>query len=358
MARLAVSTGGTGGHIFPALAVAREARRRNADCRVLFLGGGGPEGDLARAEGLEFVELPARGVLGKGVKGLLSSVWVLRAVALARGALGRFRPEAVVGFGGYAGFCPVLAARLRGIPTAVHEQNSVPGATNRILGRWVRRVFLSFPDDRGAFPAHKCLLTGNPVRAEIFQAATRERAYASRRPNRLLVLGGSQGARAINEAVVAALPALKELGVEIIHQCGPTHEESIRAGYEAAGWNPSAVRGFMDDMAGAYAWADLAFCRSGASTVFEVAAAGLPAVFIPFPEATHGHQDRNAVAMEAAGAAQRIAQTGLNGSQVAVTVRTLFENPEKLARMAEAARGFARPDAAARIMDAVEEMIG
>jgi UDP-N-acetylglucosamine--N-acetylmuramyl-(pentapeptide) pyrophosphoryl-undecaprenol N-acetylglucosamine transferase len=172
------------------------------------------------------------------------------------------------------------------------------------------------------------------------------------------VLGGSQGARAINEAVVAALPALKELGVEIIHQCGPAHEESIRAGYEAAGWNPSAVRGFMDDMAGAYAWADLAFCRSGASTVFEVAAAGLPAVFIPFPEATHGHQDRNAVAMEAAGAAQRIAQTGLNGSQVAVTVRTIFENPEKLARMAEAARGFARPDAAARIMDAVEEMIG
>lgn len=350
---LAIATGGTGGHIFPALAVAEEARRRNPACEVLFLGGSGPECRLAPEAGLQFACLPARGVLGKGLRGKLASVWVLGATWKAMGLLKRFAPEAVVGFGGYAGFCPLLAARLKGIPTAVHEQNSAPGVTNRVLGRFVDLVFLSFPDERGVFPAQKTVLTGNPVRHDIFGAARPETPG-----RRLLVLGGSQGAAAINTAVVEALPRLKELGVSITHQAGATDEERVRGAYAAAGWDPDCVHGFMDDMAGAYARADMALCRAGASTVFEVAAAGLPAVFVPFPHATHDHQTMNARAMENAGAAMMLDQAGLDGTQVALTVRTLLDNTEKLARMSAAARNFARPDAAAAIMDGVEEMAG
>ena len=167
IARLVVTTGGTGGHIFPALAVAAELRRRNPALRALFLGGGGPEGELARKAGLEFRALPAVGVLGKGLRGLLAAATVSRGVVLALGALRRFKPQVVIGFGGYAGFSPVLAAALLGIPTAVHEQNSVPGVTNRLLGKVVRRVFVSFDDRRGMFPAVKVTHTGNPVRTEI-----------------------------------------------------------------------------------------------------------------------------------------------------------------------------------------------
>ncbi|WP_324352471.1 glycosyltransferase, partial [Desulfovibrio sp.] len=192
-----ITTGGTGGHIFPALAVAGEILKRHPRCGVIFLGGPGPEGELARKAGLEFRELPAKGIVGRGLKGLFASTWLVGGLCKALAALRSFRPQAVIGFGGYAGFCPVLAARILGIPTAVHEQNSVPGVTNRILGKVARRIFLSFPDRAGAFPAAKTRLTGNPVRPEIAAVG----AAAPRAQGRnLLVLGGSQGARAVNDA--------------------------------------------------------------------------------------------------------------------------------------------------------------
>ncbi len=351
LSRLVITTGGTGGHIFPALAVALEARHRNPNCALLFIGGNGPEKELATKAKIKFFSLPARAVMGKGAKGLLTSTWILSATWKAIRMLGRFKPEAVLGFGGYAGFCPVLAARLKGLPTAVHEQNSVPGATNRILGKLVRRIFLSFPDTNRAFPAHKCELTGNPVRSEIFQTAKRTN-------RRLLILGGSQGAVAINNALIEALPELRKLDVEILHQAGVTDEQRVKKAYSVAGWNPDCVRGFIEDMASAYGWADLALCRSGASTIFELAAAGLPAIFIPFPHATHNHQAVNAKAMQEAGAALVLEQTGLNGTQVALTVKTVLNNKKKLNQMSEAARVFARPDAAKAIVDSIETMIG
>ncbi|PKN08598.1 MAG: undecaprenyldiphospho-muramoylpentapeptide beta-N-acetylglucosaminyltransferase [Deltaproteobacteria bacterium HGW-Deltaproteobacteria-8] len=351
MSRLVVTTGGTGGHIFPALAVAAEARRRDPEARVLFLGGSGPEGELARKAGLAFEALPASGVLGKGLKALLATVWVGRSVILATRALRRFKPEAVIGFGGYAGFCPVLAAALLGIPTAVHEQNSVPGVTNRILGKLVRRVFVSFEDNRKHFPPAKTLRTGNPVRAEI--------ACVDRTPGKsrnLLVLGGSQGAKALSDLVVAALPQLQSARVNILHQAGRADVERIKAAYRVAGADDACVHGFVEDMAGAYAWADLALCRAGASTIFELAATGTPSVLVPFPFAAHDHQRVNAKALEALGAAILADQKDQDGASLADIVLGLLGDTARLGSMGRAAREFARPDAAARIVDALEEL--
>ncbi|MDR3640619.1 MAG: undecaprenyldiphospho-muramoylpentapeptide beta-N-acetylglucosaminyltransferase [Humidesulfovibrio sp.] len=352
MSRLVVSTGGTGGHIFPALAVAAEVKRRNPEARILFLGGHGPEGELAQKAGLEFKALPASGVLGKGAKSLLSIVWVSRGVILATRALRRFEPEAVIGFGGYAGFCPVLAAALLRIPTAVHEQNSVPGVTNRVLGKLVRRVFVSFDDRLGNFPAEKVTRTGNPVRAEI---AAMKREHTVERRN-LLVLGGSQGAKALNDAVVAALPQLMAARVNILHQTGANDEARIRAAYAQAGADPSNVYGFIEGMSGAYAWADLALCRAGASTVFELAATGTPSVLVPFPFAAHDHQRVNARNLSDLGAAVMLDQDDLSAQTLAALVPGLLGDPARLASMSRAARTFARPEAAALIADGLEEL--
>lgn len=354
---LIVTTGGTGGHIFPALAVATEARRREPNCRVLFAGGGGPEGELARKAGLEFVRLPARGVLGTGLRKLSAPFWLAGAVCRSLGLLRRERPEAVLGFGGYAGFAPVLAAGLTGVPAAVHEQNSVPGAANRGLRRFADEFYLSFEESREWFPAERCAVTGNPVRADIAAVGRVPRP----RTRSLLVLGGSQGARALNDAVLAALPELDRAGVAVLHQAGKADAERVRAACAGAGFDPDGprirVRGFMEDMAAAYAGADLIFCRSGASTVFEAAAAGRPCVFVPFPHATHDHQTRNARAMERAGAARVLPQEGLDGATLAGTVLGLLENDETLDRMAGAALGFARPDAAAGIVNRLERLV-
>ena len=200
MTRIILTTGGTGGHIFPALAVAEALRRHSPLADILFVGGSGPEGELATKAGLPFVGLPARGVFGRGIRALAAPVWMARALALAVRLIGRTRPDVVAGFGGYAGFIPVAAARLLGVATAIHEQNSVPGVTNKVLGRFVDRVFMTYPDEAGVFPAKRAERLGNPIRADIARAAT---AAPHPGTKRLLVLGGSQGAKAINDAVMA-----------------------------------------------------------------------------------------------------------------------------------------------------------
>ena len=354
ISRLVVTTGGTGGHIFPALCVAAEVTRRDPEAKVLFLGAAGPEGALAAKAGLDFQALPASGVLGKGVKGLLSIFWVGRGVARAAKALKRFKPDAVIGFGGYAGFCPVLAAALLKIPTAVHEQNSVPGVTNRVLAKVADRVFVSFADQRGSFPAAKVTRTGNPVRTDI--AGVTRGDEAGRR--NLLILGGSQGARPINDAVVAALPQLLSARVNIVHQTGAADEARIREAYAKAGADPGCVRGFIDDMAQAYAWADAALCRAGASTIFELAATGTPSVLVPFPQAAHDHQHVNALHLADLGAALLLPQSELSAQTLADTLAGLLGDTARLASMSRAARTFARPDAASRIADGLEELCG
>ncbi len=351
--RIVLTTGGTGGHIFPALAVAHELRRRNPDCSIRFLGGSGPERELATKNGLEFRELPAHGIMGKGIGGKIQGVMkVLRGIIKARSELKSFCPEVVAGFGGYAGFSPVLAAAFSRIPCAVHEQNSVPGVTNRLLGKVADRIFLSFEDTTAAFPAAKTMRTGNPVRQEIFSAQKADRCGRN-----LLILGGSQGARPINEAISAILPELVRAGVSLRHQAGKNEEQSVRTAYEKAGADPNCVRGFMDDMAEAYAWADLALCRSGASTVFEIAAAGVPAIFVPFPQATHDHQTKNAMAMERMGAARLLDQNSIR-TELTNTVLGLLDAPETLEAMAAKAVEFSAPSAAADIADELERLAG
>ncbi|SKA72381.1 UDP-N-acetylglucosamine-N-acetylmuramylpentapeptide N-acetylglucosamine transferase [Paucidesulfovibrio gracilis DSM 16080] len=352
---LVVTTGGTGGHIFPALAVAAEFKARDAARQVTFIGASGPEGELARKAELDFVALPARGVLGTGLRKLATPVWLAKGLLKALWTLRRLRPDAVLGFGGYAGFCPVPAAWLCGIPCAIHEQNSVPGAANRTLRHFVRTIFLSFEETVSWFPAKKTVLTGNPVRADIAQAGRTPRPGT----RSLLVLGGSQGARALNDAVIEALPELRKAAITVRHQAGASDVDRVRRECTDAGFDPDGpqirVSGFIDDMAQAYAEADLIFCRSGASTVFEAAAAGRPCIFVPYPHATHNHQALNARAMEQAGAARVIPQDGLGGGSLAGMVVGLLNNQEKLDRMAEAAKDFAKPDAAARIVDHLEE---
>ncbi|MDD4952159.1 MAG: undecaprenyldiphospho-muramoylpentapeptide beta-N-acetylglucosaminyltransferase [Desulfovibrionaceae bacterium] len=355
MNRLVVATGGTGGHIFPALAVAAEHLRRAPQGRVLFLGGRGPEGDLARKAGLEFTALPARAVVGKGLKAVLGLAWTAGGLALSIVELRRFRPDAVMGFGGYAGFCPVLAARLLRTPTAIHEQNSLPGITNRLLGKWVDKIFISFADSAGFFPKERTVSVGNPVRPEI--SKVREKRSAGRPGRNLLILGGSQGARAINDAVIQALPLLSAAGVGLRHQAGPGDEQRVKNAYLAAGRDPSMVQGFIEDMAEAYAWADLVLCRAGATTVFELAASGAPAILVPFPFAAGDHQTKNARALAECGAALIIHQKDLSAQALADQAAGLLGSEDRLAAMSEAAGRFARPDAARDMVSDMENIV-
>lgn len=354
MDALLLTTGGTGGHIFPALAVAEEARRRWPSARLLFAGSlYGPEARLCAEAGIDFAGLPVRGFLGRGVRALGAAgrmgVSVLKALALVR----RFRPDAVAGFGGYAAFAPMLAARLLGVPGILHEQNAVAGTSNRLLARLARTVCVSLPETEGFAPG-RMVVTGNPVRAAICGVgAARD---AGRGTRRLLVLGGSQGAHALNLMLPELLPRLRAAGVEIRHQCGERDLERTRAAYAAAGEDPMRVTAFIDDMAAAYAWADMALCRAGASTVAELCAAGLPSVLVPFPAAIHDHQTRNAAVLARAGAARLVQERDVARTDVAGEILGILGDPAVRAGMGTAALTLARPDAASAVADVLAEV--
>ncbi|MDR2162268.1 MAG: undecaprenyldiphospho-muramoylpentapeptide beta-N-acetylglucosaminyltransferase [Desulfovibrio sp.] len=365
MERVILTTGGTGGHIFPALAVAEEIRRRRPEAMILFMGGQyGPEGDIAAKAGLDFLGLPVRGILGRGGQGARAALGMIRGVRLALAAMRKFRPQLVVGFGGYAGFAGVLAARLYGRPAAIHEQNGFPGMSNRLLGKLAQRIFLSMPDAAGVFPAARSLMVGNPVRADIAALYGRAGAAADqqRRPSRLLVMGGSQGARALNQGMLAAYPALMEAGIEIWHQTGQAEHEAVRAGYREAGAVRVRVEAFIADMARAYAWADLVLCRAGGSSIAELTVAGLPAVLVPFPLAAQDHQRHNARFLEGAGAGvvleqERFAAPGGDARALSGALLDILGDREKLARMAELSRAAAKPRAAADLVDGLEDLL-
>ncbi len=351
MEKILLTTGGTGGHIFPALAVAEELQRRHPQAELLFMGAlYGPEARLAAQAGLPFAGLPVRGLVGRGWRGAAAAAGLAAACGQALARVRRFRPHVAIGFGSYAAFAPLLAARLCGVPCVLHEQNAVAGASNRLLGRLARRVCLSLEGTSG-FAPEKCVLTGNPVRAAVAAAGERERTFTGRR---LLVMGGSLGAHAINEYVVEHLAALREAGVEIRHQTGERDYDGVRAAYVAAGYDAGCVSAFMDDMGAAYAWADLALCRAGATTVAELCAAGLPAMLIPFPYAAHDHQSGNAIALSRAGAADWMAECRMRPDGLLTRLLALFDAPDERRRMAEAARHAARPLAAAAVCDVLE----
>ncbi|MDR2800912.1 MAG: undecaprenyldiphospho-muramoylpentapeptide beta-N-acetylglucosaminyltransferase [Desulfovibrio sp.] len=359
--RVILTTGGTGGHIFPALALAGEMRRLRPGVRILFLGGRqGPEAGLAREAGLEFASLPARGLSGRAA--IPAALDMARSLFLALGHMRRFCPRLVVGFGGYASFAGVLAAVVCGVPAAIHEQNSLPGLSNRVLARLVRTVFLSFPDTGGFFDARKTVLTGNPVRPEIAALhgrAGRGRACGEKERGRLLVLGGSQGARVINNALIAIAGDLLKAGLEIVLQTGRDDYGRVRESCRGLDPEKLDIRPFIDDMAAAYAEADLVLCRAGASTLAELCAAGLPSLLVPYPHAANDHQRLNAAALEKNGAARILEQAVFSEAPdiLSAALLSLLRDGEKLRAMTEAASSLARPLAARSLAEAALRMV-
>ncbi len=386
MKKVIVTTGGTGGHIFPALAVVEEIKRRFPDCDVLFMGGQyGPEAKLAYDARLQFVGLPVRGVLGRGLRAIPAAFGMLYSIVRAMLVMRSFKPEIVIGFGGYAAFAGVTAAKLCFVPTALHEQNSVPGLTNRILGKMVRKVFLSFGKtvehsrdakvDKNAyikspFAQSKIIFTGNPVRADIVALGAQtsehhkhiEREDSSER--HLFIMGGSLGAKGINDAIMEALPQLvamqKERGqsVAIVHQTGKADFERVSNAYARAGYDNAEVVAFIDDMAACYAQADLAVCRAGASSIAELTVVGVPSVLIPFPQATHDHQLHNAAFLAAQGGAVLLEQKEIPNVDFPSMLMDMLYDAERLETMSACAKDFAHPHAAKNVVGAVLGMLG
>ncbi len=356
--RLIVAGGGTGGHLYPGLAVADEVRRRGGD--VLFVGTSrGIEARAVPAAGYPLELLHVSGLKRMGVVGTAKGLSRLPVAAWqSLKIIQRFAPTCVLGVGGYASGPLVMMAALRRIPTALQEQNSAAGFTNRSLGRFARKVFLGFPEAAYAFAPSKCVHTGNPVRAMFESTAP---AGASPGGRGLLVVGGSQGARAVNDLMVQALTLMAASGVrpQVLHQAGKADAERITAAYEQAGLaNTVTVQAFIDDMPSAYAGADLVIGRAGALTLAELAIVGRASLLIPLPTAADDHQTRNARAFAATGAAVVCLQAQTTGASLAAEISALVGDGQKLARMAAACRTLARPRAAAHIVDELEALGG
>lgn len=346
--RVLIMAGGTGGHVFPALAVAERLREQHAE--VQWLGSrDGMEAHLVPARGFAFHALAVRGLRGNGALGwLLAPLRVFAAVVAALRVLRRVRPHVVLGMGGYASGPGGVAAWLVRTPLVVHEQNAIPGLTNRVLARLATRVLEAFP---GSFPARAgARHTGNPVRADITSLPPpAARAHAGDDALRLLVLGGSQGARRLNETVPAALAGISPpLRVQVRHQAGARHVAAAREAYARHGLGVEPLA-FIDDMAGSYAWADLVLCRAGAMTVSELAAAGVAAVLVPYPYAVDDHQSANARHLVTAGAALLLPEQELEPVRLGALFAEFAIARDRLLRMAEAARRLAIPDADQRV---------
>ncbi len=347
-----IMAGGTGGHIFPGLAVARVLRARGIP--VTWLGSdGGMETRLVPPHDIHIDTLAISGLRGKGKLALLAApARLLRAVRAAGFLIRDRQPRAVIAFGGFASGPGGLAARLHGLPLLVHEQNRAPGLTNRVLSRFARRVLTGFP---GSF-AQREEAVGNPVRAEIAAITPPDMRLANRQgPLRLLVLGGSQGARALNNAVPQALAAVgSRVAIEVRHQSGEKLHAEALAAYRDAGVE-ARVEAFIADMAEAFAWADLVVCRSGASTLAELCAVGVGSVLVPFAAAVDDHQTRNAEYLVERGAAVLLKQDETLATHLEGVLRELSENSARRMQMANAARALAKVDAAERIADIILE---
>lgn len=327
--KVLVTAGGTGGHIMPAVAIAEAIVTGDPGARILFVGTDrGMEERIAGLMGLDFIGVTALGIKGKSVTNLLGAVLVnTRAFLKALRIVRDFRPDWVIGTGGYVTGMVVLAGRITGSTCAIQEQNTIPGLTNRILARVAHRVYLSFPDALGRFPAARTRLVGNPLRREL----TDMRPDGS--GNSLLVLGGSLGAGSVNRAAAGAVRILRDEGVtlDVIHQTGPQDCAWVKEHYEKVGLNVD-VRDFIDDMAWAYRSARLVVSRCGGITLAELSCAGLPAIMVPFPHATDDHQTVNGRYVADRGGGWLIPDDQLTPERLALEIRTRLADPGGLAR--------------------------
>jgi UDP-N-acetylglucosamine--N-acetylmuramyl-(pentapeptide) pyrophosphoryl-undecaprenol N-acetylglucosamine transferase len=356
--RIVVAGGGTGGHLYPGIAVARELLARVPDAVVTFAGTArGIEARVVPREGFGLDVLRSAGLKGQSAATLARGVALLPLSGLdAWRILSRRRPHVVIGVGGYSSGPVVAAAVARRIPTLLLEQNAIPGFTNRVLARVVSAAAVTFERTASYF-GRRGIVTGNPVRPEFFVGG--EVLPRGAGPRRILIFGGSQGAHAINVAMVEAAPRLaaRDGQVGITHQTGERDVELVSDGYHRAGIE-ARVEPFLYAMEREIAAADLVVCRAGATTIAELTAAGRPAILVPLPTAADDHQRRNAEVLAEAGAAEMLEQQALTGERLAAAIDRLLADPARLEAMSGAARRLARPDAAQRIVDRVLELAG
>jgi UDP-N-acetylglucosamine--N-acetylmuramyl-(pentapeptide) pyrophosphoryl-undecaprenol N-acetylglucosamine transferase len=353
-----VAGGGTGGHVFPGIALAEEVVTRHPGNDVVFVGTArGLEATVVPAAGFPIELIDVKGLKGKGLLDTVRNLLLLplaffQAVAVLR----RWRPDVVVGVGGYASGPVVLAAWLMRIPTAVQEQNAIAGLTNRVLGKVVEAAFTAFPEAVRQFPRRKVHQLGNPIRKTLMDNYMHPRAPHD--GPRLLVFGGSQGAHALNMRVLEALPHLGDLRekLRIVHQTGAKDREYVEKGYRAVGF-AADVREFISDMSAAYADADLVVCRAGATTLAELTVCKKPSILVPFPAAADNHQLQNALSLVSAGAATMIEERDLTGEVLAREIGAILSSPERLEAMSRAAGRLGAPAAAKEIAAVCTELV-
>ncbi len=354
MQRVLITAGGTGGHVYPALAAAKLFQEQGVEVRWLGTQQG-IESRVVPANNIVIEYLDVAGVRGQGMKRLLMApLKIVRAVIQVRAVIRKFKPDAVLGMGGFVTGPTGLGAWLSGCPLLIHEQNAIAGFTNKQLSRFARKVFQAFPNTFSGLS--KVQTTGNPVRKEISELTDPAQRYALRSgPLQILILGGSQGAVALNEKVPQALALLSgKLDFIVRHQAGPKNLESAQQFYRTAGVQAEVVP-FIEDMASAYAWADLVICRSGALTVCELAAAGVASLLVPFPFAVDDHQTRNGEYLSQQGAALLVQQKDMTPQSLADLLLQTLADRETLKNMAIKARGLAMHDATQKVVRACME---
>ncbi len=347
--KIIVSTGGTGGHIFPALAVADEIKQSCPNAEVLFAGSlYGKEKELCQKHGIAFYGLNVRGIKGRGIKAVSALFAMAKAVWESYVFLGRNNINAVIGFGGYACFAMLAAAKLRGLPVMIHEQNAVAGLANKILGKFADKICLSLPNTHKQFNPKKCVLTGNPIRREIAEVKKENKDYTQ-----LLIMGGSLGAAAINSLAVQLLGTLRDNNIRIVHQCGDKDYARMAEAYKSHGFSKeetdTMLFPFIDNMAEVYAKSDFALCRAGATSIAELAATKTPAMFIPFPYAAGDHQTANAQNIADHKGALMVQESELKNYPMDKILLSILQNKEELAEMAENIGRLARKDAAKNV---------
>ena len=355
--RLIIAGGGTGGHVYPGISLAREWLSRDSSNEVAFVGTAhGIEAKILPREGFELFTISVGRLKGqRALTKVMTLAGLIVSMIQSLKILIGYKPELVIGVGGYASGPLVLAAWMHGIKTCIQEQNSIPGITNKILGKFVKRIFISFPETADYFSEKKVSLTGNPIRKEIAEMDF-DRTETGK--NTLLIFGGSQGAHRINTAMIEALPFLDQLKdrLDVIHQTGESDLEEAHLAYSENVFG-AEVEAFIYNMPEYYRKADLLICRAGATSIAEILCSGLPAIFVPFPFAADNHQEINALSLVKRDAAEMIIEKELTGQVLGNRIKELITDEDKRREMGRRARELARPDAAKDIIDQCLELI-
>ena len=356
--RVLIAGGGTGGHLFPGIALAEEVATRHPRNDVVFVGTNrGLEARVVPAAGFKFEAITSRGLKGMGIVKLLLGLFTLPLSLIESLRIVRkYQPDVVVGVGGYSSGPVVMAAWLMRVPTAVQEQNALPGLTNKILGRFVKAVFLAFEEAAAFFPRSKVFVIGNPIRRKLMENFMRPKIKHDRFS--VLVFGGSLGARGLNSRMEQALDHLVDLKDQLhfVHQTGKNDVAQLRAAYTSKGFDAEVVE-FIEDMSEAYARCELVICRAGATTIAELTVCKKASILVPFPFATDDHQAVNARALVDAGAALMFRESELDGAKLAAELRALAKDPQRLEKMEKAAGLLGRPEAAKELADVCVKMM-